>query len=190
MFELTLLDHLRLTFGQVVHRHRVHTRTAFARARWSRWLRGAEAALMTGVVGAALGAASGRAEVRAYALTSAVLAGLAVVTLILRLTFDLDGAARAHAACAARLWRIREQYRGLLSDLTDGALELDAVRQRRDALVNELHAVYENAPPADYQEYQGAARKAITADEDTITDEEIDRFLPKSLQKGERPAAA
>src|SRR4029077_15379404 len=49
MFELTLLDHLRLTYRQVVVRHRTHLQMAGWRARWSRSLRTAEALLMAGV---------------------------------------------------------------------------------------------------------------------------------------------
>jgi hypothetical protein len=190
MFELTLLDHLRLTFGHVVYRHKAHARIAYVRARWSRWFRGAEAVLMTGVAFAALGAAFGRGDVHTYAIASAVLSGFALVTLILHLTFDLDGTAHAHGACATRLWQIREQYRALLSDLTDGAIDLETARRRRDALMNVLHGIYENAPPSDHQAYQTAGQAAMAVDEGALNDEEIDRFLPKSLHKPAKSAVA
>jgi len=74
----------------------------------------------------------------------------------------------------------------LLSDLSDGAIEIDTVRRRRDELMAELSGVYENAPPADHQAYQTAAQAILTADERALTDEEIDRFLPKSLQTAGR----
>jgi hypothetical protein len=83
---------------------------------------------------------------------------------------------------------MREQYRALLSDLSDGAIEIDAVRRRRDELITELGAVYANAPPADHQAYQTAADAVLTADERALTDEEIDRFLPKSLQTAGKAA--
>ena len=64
----------------------------------------------------------------------------------------------------------------------------------RDALMNELNAIYEHAPTLDYQSYQ-IAKQAATADEATLTeatltDEEIDLFLPKSLQKAGKSATA
>ena len=179
MFELTLLDHLRMTFGHIVYRHRAHEQIAYSRARWNRGLRGAEALLMTGVAVTASGAAFGRGY--AYAIGSVVLAVLALVTLLLHLTFDLDRSAQAHAACARSLWLLREKYRALLSDLSDGAIDVDTVRRRRDELTMELSGVYENAPPADHQRYQTAAQAILTADERALTDEEIDRFLPKPL---------
>ena len=193
MFEVTLLDHLRLTFGHVVYRHRAHTHIASSRARWSRWLRAAESLLMTGVAFAATAAAFGKG--RGYEVASAVLAGLALATLLLHVTFDLDGTAQAHAWCATRLWQIREQYRAVLSDVSDGAIDLETGRLRRHDLMNRLHGIYENAPPAEYQAYQAAARAILTTgeaalpDEETaLQDEEIDRFLPKSLQKADKPA--
>src|SRR5262245_31756467 len=44
--QLTLLDHLRLTFGHVVYRHRAHAHLARSLAQWSRRLRIAEALWM------------------------------------------------------------------------------------------------------------------------------------------------
>jgi hypothetical protein len=180
MFELTLLDHLRMTFGQIVYRHRAHAQIAYTRSRWNRAVRAAEAVLMAGVAVAALAAAFGRGY--GFEIATAVLAILALATLLLHLTFDLDRSAQAHASCATRLWYIREQYRALLSDLADGAIEIDTVRRKRDELMTELRLVYDNAPPADHQAYQSAAQAIVTADERALTDEEIDQFLPKSLQ--------
>jgi hypothetical protein len=188
MFELSLLDHLRLTFGHVAYRHKAHAHIAYSRARWSRWLRAAEALLMTGTAFAGLAGAFGRGG--AFEIAAAVLASLAVATLLLHLTFDLDAAARAHGACATRLWHIREQYSALLADLADGAIDVDAARCRRDALMNQLHGIYENAPPADRNAYQSAAQSILSADEAALPDEEIDRFLPKSLQKSVKPATS
>src|SRR5947209_1042529 len=178
MFQLSLLDHLRLTFGHVVYRQQAHAQIARSRTHQSRWLRGAETLLMAATaIGAAFGRGSG------YAIASAVFAVLALVTLLLHLMFDLDASARAHASCAARLWLIREQYRALLSDLCDGAIDVDAARRGRDALMTELHAIYESAPLANQQI---AGRPG---DQAALSDEEIDVFLPRSLQKTAKPHA-
>ena len=106
------------------------------------------------------------------------------------MTLDLDRSAQAHAACATRLWDIRERYRALLSDLTDGAIGMDAVRRKRDELMVELRKVYEDAPPVERKAYQTAGQAIRTADEQSLTDEEIDRFLPKSLQAAAKTARA
>ena len=181
MFQLSLLDHLRLTFGHVVYRHQAHAQIARSRTHQSRWLRGAETLLMAATAIGAVGAAFARGY--GYAIASAVFAVLALVTLLLHLMFDLDASARAHASCAARLWLIREQYRALLSDLCDGAIDVDAARRGRDTLMTELHAIYESAPLADQQI---AGRPG---DQAALSDEEIDVFLPRSLQKTAKPHA-
>lgn len=188
MFSLTLRDHLRLTFGQVIHRHRVHTQAAHSFARWDRWLRGSEALLISGVAGAALGAAYGRGYV--YSVVAAALAGAALIILIIRLTFNFEASAQVHGACSARLWHIREQYRSLLTDLHDGLLDAEQARQRRDGLMDELRALYENVPPPALNVYQAARRSLATAEDSDLTDEEIDLFLPKSLHKSGKSATA
>jgi hypothetical protein len=186
MFGLTLVDHLRLTFGHVIYAHRAHSELALRHARWHRWLLAGEAILVFIAAMAAIAMTfTGRTP---YGAIAAVTASAAGIALVLRLTVDFERSAHAHRVCGARLWRIREQYRAVLSDLKDDLLTVDAARERRDVLMTGLHAIYEEAPPADRAIYE-AARKALPAtDEGDLTDEEIDRFLPGSLQKGRRPA--
>ena len=62
MFNLTLHDHLHLTFNEIILRHNAHTAKAQSRARWSRRLRGSEAVLIGGVAMAATGAAFGHGQ--------------------------------------------------------------------------------------------------------------------------------
>jgi hypothetical protein len=185
---ITLLDHLRLTFGQVVYRHKAHSQIAESRARRGRWLRAGEALLMTAAAGVSM--AAGLGQGRWFAIAAAALATTALVVLMIHLTLDLDGSAVVHGACAARLWPMRERYRALLSDLADGAIDAEVARERRDLLLNELHGIYEQAPPADQPAYQAAGRAAAIASEGALTDEEINMFLPKSLHKAGKSAPA
>src|SRR5262249_18721682 len=121
-----------------------------------------------------------------FSIAGAVLAALALVALLLDLSLDLDASARAHAFCAARLWLIRERYRALLSDFADDAIDAESARRVRDALMAELHAIYQDVPPADQAVYQAAGRTA--GDEAALSDDEIDLFLPRSLQKTVKPS--
>jgi ABC-type transport system involved in cytochrome bd biosynthesis fused ATPase/permease subunit len=187
MFGLTLVDHLRLTFGHVIYTHRAHSQLARRHARWNRMLQGAEALLMLVVAIASIALLS-TAQLP-YAIVTAIAASLAMCILILRLVFDFDGSVRAHRTCSARLWHIREQYRALLADLKDGTVPVERARERRDALMAVLHDVYESAPPAERNMYEAARRALPSAHESALTDEEVDRFLPESLQKGDKSAA-
>jgi hypothetical protein len=188
MFALSLVDHLRLTFGHVIYTHRAHASLAWRQARWNRWLLGAEAILMLAAALASVAMMS--TGQTTFAVVSAVAASLSVCAVIVRLVFDFDGRAAAHRACSARLWHIREQYRALLADLKDEYLTIDRVRERRDELAGMLRAVYEHVPPADRAAYEAARRALPVEDEGPLTDEEIDRFLPLALQKGEKPASS
>lgn len=188
MFGLSLVDHLRLTFGHVIYTHRAHAALAWKHARWNRWLLGGEAILMLAAALAAVAVVS--TGQTAFAVVAAVAAALAVCAVILRLVFDFDGSAVAHRACSARLWHIREQYRALLADLKDEHLTIDRARERRDELAGMLSAVYEHVPPADRAAYEAARRALPVEDETPVTDEEVDRFLPLALQKGGKPTSS
>jgi hypothetical protein len=180
MFQLTLLDHLRLTFGHVAHRYSAHLKIAHLRARWSRWLQAAEALLMAGLLFTSLNLAAGRGQV--YAIACAVLATVALVLVLIRLAFDLEASARANAWCAARLWHIRERYQAVLSDLADGAIDVEEARVRRDVLMNDLIAIYE-APSSNDIAYLGSHPATSATEDSVLADDQIDMFLPKSLHK-------
>ena len=144
MFNLTLHDHLHLTFTEIAQRRDAHAAKALTRARWSRRLRATEAILISGVSIAATGVAFGRGP--RFAIAAAVLAAIALIVLVVQLSFELDASARAHADSSAQLWALRERYRSLLSDLHDGALTVAEARARRDKLLDELRAIYDTTP--------------------------------------------
>ena len=58
--------------------------------------------LIGGVAMTAAGAALGHGQI--LAIVAASLACLALIILLVDLTFDFDASARAHAACGAHLW--------------------------------------------------------------------------------------
>ena len=142
MFNLTLHDHLQLTFSEIVQRHAAHSAKAQSRALWGRRLRGGEALLVGGAAIAATAAAFGQGG-KVLAIFAAAMAGLALIVLLVNLTFDFDASARSHAVSGAHLWGLRERYRSVLSDLHDGVLSVTEARIRRDKLIDELRAIYD-----------------------------------------------
>jgi SMODS and SLOG-associating 2TM effector domain family 4 len=163
MFNLTLHDHLHLTFSEIIQRHNSHAAKALSRARWARRLRGSEALLVGGATIAAAGAAFGHGQI--LATVAASMAGVALIVLVVNLAFDFDASARAHAACGARLWGLRERYRALLSDLHDGALSVDDARLRRDQLIDELRGIYDTASMIVLDD---APAQPVSADEEGV----------------------
>ena len=85
---------------------------------------------------------------KAHTTAAASYAGAALIVLLVNLTFDFETSAHAHAACSTHLWSIRERYGSLLSDLREGALDLQEARYRRDQLMEELRAMYEKTAVA------------------------------------------
>jgi len=181
VFGLALVDHLRLTFGHVIYSHKAHTLTAERHARWDRWLQAGEALLMLATAINAVALAFTLNPMHAW--SAAATAALAMCALIIRLTTTLERSSRTHHACGAHLWHVREQYRALLSDLRDGALTPEAARERRDGLMASLHRIYEDAPLPERARYQSARAALGPVKEAALSDEEIDQFLPDSLQK-------
>jgi hypothetical protein len=181
VFQVTLLDHIRLSFGGVVHGYKAHSAIAQRLTQRLWMVRIGEMVLLAGALAAAITAAM-RSDVR-YVVLSAVLVGLALAVFTFYVAVNLESQIYAHRWCASRLWLIREKYRALLSEMRDGTITLETVRDRRDQLLTELHAITEHAPLVDRPTYQ-SARQALTAPADSaLTDEEIDAFLPPSLRK-------
>ena len=135
---------------------------------------------MAAVTMTAAGAAFGHGRI--LVIVAAALAGVTLVILLVHLTFDFETSAHAHAACSARLWQIRERYRSLLSDLHDGVLDVVEARVRRDKLIDELRAIYEQTPMTHLAEYQAAQRGSDASSEPAFTDEEARLFQPRPFE--------
>lgn len=186
MFQVTLLDHIRLSFGGVVHSYKAHSELA-RRLTARLWqLRAAELALLAGALAAGITGII-QTDVR-YVIASAVLCGFALALFTFYVAVNLESRIFAHRWCACRLWLVREKYRALLSEMRDGSINIETVRDRRDQLLQELHSITEHAPLVDRPAYQSARDALAAPSESALTDEEIDRFLPPSLRKVE-PAA-
>jgi hypothetical protein len=179
VFQLSLIDHIRLSFGSVVTSYRAHARAAerlSLRAWQARVVVAILLALATGASFLAL--AQGQpVQIAAAALSVSALLGYTIVV-----SLDFDSRAYAHRACAARLWLLGEKYRALLAEVHDGLIEMPDVTARRDALMREVQAVYENALPADRHAYE-IAREALGTAENAPSDQDIDRSLPASLKR-------
>ena len=183
MFGLTLVDHLRLTFGHIIYTHRAHARLALHHSRWHRALQTAEALLLIATAAAAMAMLqSGQGP---YVMVAAITAPLALLVLALRIVFDFERSASTHRTCSADLWYLREQYRALLADLQDGSITLEAARERRDSLMTRLHDVYRKAPPLDRSAYKAARAALPSQDEAAPTDEVVDHFMPASAEKND-----
>ncbi len=186
MFQLSVVEHIRLSFGDVVCSYKTHTSAAEKLARQAWVMKTAVLALLGGGVVTCTAGVVGTA--RAFSIAAAVMVGLAFVAYASYLALDFDPRVYAHRACAARFWLLCEKYRALLTEIHDG-LQTEDVRERRDALIREVHSVYEQAPLADRDAYRLAKQALSSTQVQTLSDAEIDRFLPQSVQRGNATTA-
>ena len=119
--------------------------------------------------------------------------GVVVSTILLGLNaytknYDLGELAQKHRQAAADLWLIREKYLALVTDLRVGEESLEKITNRRDALLEDLHGVYSEAPSTTYQAYKKAQEALQQYEEMTFSDAEIDALLPRELRKDANPA--
>ena len=97
--------------------------------------------------------------------------------------YDLGELAQKHKQAAIEIWLIRENYLSLLTDLATKSKNLDEIRNLRDKLLADLHNIYAGSPSTTIEAYRKAQKALQTKEDLTFSDEEIDAFLPKELQR-------
>ncbi|MET3364243.1 SLATT domain-containing protein [Bradyrhizobium ottawaense] len=177
-----LESQIRELYGRCAYTHKTHEKMA-ERASTHLWrVKWAQIILSALTTGGAIGVLFDKNSM-VYPLATA---GLSISMLILNsYVKDIDPGqdAQIHRDAASDIWNVREFYLSLLTDIRDQSFSLNELRNRRDELQAQLHAIYKTAPHTDGQAY-GAAQDALKKNEDlTFTDAEIDAFLPGPLKR-------
>jgi hypothetical protein len=176
-----LEDQVRECFGRVVYTHKTHEKMADRCAETLRKYKFAQIAI------SAL-TASGVGSIIFFnqlwlKLATGLLSLASLWVSSYMKGFDPGATSQKHRDAAASLWPIRESYQSLLTDLRMGSIDTAEAMRRRDALQEQLAAIYRAAPRTDGKAY-GAAQTALKDNEElTFSDAEIDAFLPTSLRK-------
>lgn len=173
---------MRECYGRIVYAHKTHEKCGdilLSRLSGIKLLQIILSAVTTaGFLAAILGA--GPLSATIGAVVSAALLVLNAYTK----DYDLGALAQKHRTAAADLWRLREKYLSLLTDLRIGKESLERASARRDEILEELHAVYTGAPSTTFAAYRRAQKALQEQEEMTFSDTEIDAFLPKELKRG------
>jgi hypothetical protein len=180
MFQLSVIDHIRLSFASAAAAYEGHAEAASRLARWG-WYSRIGLLTLLGLACAAdlLALQWGRP----YLIAGAVLSALAFAGCALWVGLDLEPRIHAHRSSAAKLWLLCEEYRALLAETQDQLLDAASVTARRDRLAQEVRSVFEYAPPADKDTY-AIARKAFGGVKRIgYSDAEIDALLPATLRR-------
>lgn len=173
---------LRECYGRVVYTHKTHEKCAdllLERHKQIKLLQIILSALVTGGIISSLSEPWRVVGTVISAVLSTVLLALNSYTK----DYDLGAIAQKHRQSASDIWLVREKYLSLLTDLRAGCVSIDAILERRDALLKQLHAAYAGAPSTSFKGYQKAQEALKTMEDMTFSDEEIDAFLPKELKR-------
>ena len=173
---------LRECFGRVVYSHKTHEKQSDILVKWLSRIKLGQIILSALIAGNFIFRFFGLGEIGLIIGTILSMA-LLILTLYTKEN-KLAELAQKHKQIAIDIWRIRERYQSLITDLVIGEKPLEVIQQERDVLMEDLHVVYSNAPTTNPRAY-GEAQKALKQNEDmTFSDEEIDAFLPTELKRG------
>lgn len=112
---------------------------------------------------------------------SAVLSGLLTGINLYLKNSNLSEDAKEHQNAAHELWKIREEYVSLLTDLDE--LDKSVMVKKRDELQNRTYEIYKNAPKTDSKSYKEARKALKNEEEQTFSEKELDLMLPSALKK-------
>jgi hypothetical protein len=184
VFRLSIVDHIRLSFGHVVHNYTVHMRAAERQAAAAMYARTVIPALMAATTALSVAVILGAG--RYTQIAAAVASALAFLSYAVVASLGLEDRVLAHRFVANRLWLLCEKYRALLAEIHDGLIDQDAIRVRRDGLIKDFHDIFEHATPTHRSADGAVARQARSGA--GLTDEQIDQFLPESLRHSPQSA--
>ena len=161
MFSLTVLDCIRLDSEHVAQNYMVHARAA------DRFATLAFAARLAMAVVLAISAASAVADVmfsaRYYQVAAATTTAAATLAFALYCVLGFEARVAAHRAFAHRLWLVAARYRSLLAEADEGFLDRVTLLERRDQLIEQVHAIYERGFGVDQRGFESERLPAITA---------------------------
>ena len=186
MFHLSVVDHIRLSFATAAAAYKRHADAASRLDRWS-WYTKIAIVALTGIA-CVLGLIALQRG-RGFQIAATAAAATAFVGCAVYIALDLEPRIYAHRTTSARFWLLTEKYRALLADVHDQVLEMPAIADRRDALIQEARAIFEHAPPADRQTYDIAKTALSGTGRRGYSEDEIDALLPESLRRPKGAAA-
>ena len=181
MFQVSLVDHLRISFASVLASYEAHADAAAHLARWNSYSKLALLALSGfTTIAAVISTQAGFA----WQVTTAVLTGVVFIASAVYVAMNHQPLIYGHRVSAAKLWVICEKYRALLAELHDEAFDASVLQERRNALIAETAAVLEQAAPDDRFTFEIAKASLAGPKGAGYPDWLIDRYLPETLRKG------
>lgn len=172
---------VRENYGKVVYSHKTQEKCADILSKRHIWIKNIQvllAALIT--TGLLLRVFQGQN----WALVvSTILSTIQFAFMSFLKEYNWGETIQKHSTAALELFDIREKYLSLLTDMKSGSLTKEEVRDKRDALLEQLSKTYKGSPRTFSKGYKSAQRALQLSEELTFSDTEIDKFLPPPLRK-------
>jgi hypothetical protein len=185
MFQVNLVDHVRLSFAGTIAAYEAHADAAANMARWNSY---AKLVLLTVSGLAAICGAIATQQGFAWQVVTAILCACTFGTAAAYVSLNQQPLLYGHRVTAAKLWVICEKYRALLAEIHEGAVDLHELRERRTALINEAASILEQAAPDDRYTFEIARESLSGPKGGGYPDWLIDRYLPAGLRKSPQTA--
>ena len=183
--QIKVLDaQIRECFGRVIYSHKTHEKAADIYLTRLKIIKNSQIILSVLTTGSIL---ANLFNIFGLAILAQILSAIfSIVLLVLNAysrNFNLGELVQKHRDTANKLWKVREDYLSLLTDIKAETLKLDLIQSKRDSLQDELESIYSAAPPTFAKAYKLAQTTLQINEEFTFNDQEINKFLPKLLQK-------
>jgi len=162
MFSLTVIDHVRLDSEHVAQNYTIHAGAADRLARLAFVFRMAMAVLLAAATAACI--IDLLMPARFYQIAAAIATSAAAIGFTLYSVIGLESRVDAHRVFAHRLWLASERYRSLLAEAEQGLIGSEALLQRRDRLIEDVHAIYERGFSGDQPAYEAARLPAVKSE--------------------------
>lgn len=180
--EFKLLEsQIREIYGRVVYTHKTHEKCADILKRRNNYFKHLEIILSAITTTTILGVIFG--EGRIFEAVAALTSTLTLALTLYTKEFNLLSIAERHKSTALEILEIRENLLSLLVDIRIGNKNIENLQSCRDKLLQNLNNAYKGAPQTINEAYQTASKALKENEEFTFSDEEIDMFLPKDLNK-------
>lgn len=172
---------IRECFGRVVWSHKTQEKCAdiiSLRHNIVKYIQiGLSALTTTGVLVAVFG------EDKTIGIITAIISAILFAINTYVKDHDLGEIAQKHSDSASDLWNIREEYFSLLTDIKAEIIDIDQLVKRRDTLQDKLSNIYKGSPRTISKAYKEATKALKLNEELTLSDTEINMFLPNELKK-------
>jgi hypothetical protein len=180
--QFKILDaQIRECFGRVVWSHKTQEKCADIVSNRHNIIKyiqiGLSALTTTGVLVAVFG------ENKTIGIITAVISAILFAINTYVKGHDLGEIAQKHSDSASDLWNVREEYFSLLTDIKAEIIDIDELIAKRDSLQDRLSNIYKGSPRTINKAYKEATKALKLNEELTLSDNEINMFLPNELKK-------